>query len=123
MQNQIEDANLRRAQIAQATADSDAQRQDALKRAVARQRAKSGASGITQSGSTEAVLLGMFTESEDQRAERERLDQLRYSAIDQDLAQQNRLNVLQQTQLRQRQNLNASSNALGSVNSFLGSLF
>ena len=104
-----ENAAIERDRIALAATQDEDARQQALKRAMARRRAETGASGITQSGSSEAVLLGLFEESEAEKAERAQLDSLRLSAIDQDIAQQNRLNVLQQTQLQQRQNLNQIS--------------
>ena len=57
-------ANLKKQQIdADATVDAE-RRQRALKNAVARQRAKFGSQGISISdgGSAEAVLLGLFDE-------------------------------------------------------------
>ena len=52
-------------------------------RAVARQRANFGSSGISSdSGSGQAVLLGLFDETEDELARREQLDNLRNRALD-----------------------------------------
>ena len=89
---------------AQAQID-EAQRRDALKRAVARQRARFGSSGIGNAGngSAQAVLLGLFDETEEELAQRERLDGLRHSALDLDVASQQSLNVLQRTQLQEKQ--------------------
>jgi len=102
-----QNAALDRQQIATSSAINQEHRRAALKRAVARQRAMFGASGVTAgTGSTEAVLLGMLNETEDELAQRERLDTLRYSALDSNLAQGNSLNVLQYQQLKERQNLN-----------------
>jgi len=99
-----ENAGLERERIAASTAEAERGRRAALKRAVARQRAAFGASGTGSSGgSAQAVLLGLFDESDDERAERERLDDLRQRSIDLGLTQQARTNTLQLTQLRDRQ--------------------
>ncbi len=126
-----QNAALDRAKIGEQSAQSDKARRDALKRAVARQRAKFGSSGISAGtgGSSEAVLLGMFEESDGQRSEREKLDSLRLRAIDQNIAQQNSFNVLQRTQLQQRQNLSNISSGNSTLNkisrgiNIVGSLF
>lgn len=92
----------------QATQD-EAERQAALRRAVARQRAAAGASGIsTASGSGEAILLGLFEESDEEKDERERLDDLRLRAIDQDIENIQSQNLLETSQLRQKQELERS---------------
>ncbi len=57
------------------------------------------------SGSAQAVLLGLFDESEDERTKREELDSLRLTALDQNIGQSRALNVLQRTQLAERQRL------------------
>ncbi len=102
-----ENAALDRAQVTAQTQEADRERQAALKRAVARQRAQYGSSGVaTNDGSAEAVLLGLYNETDDERAAREKLDQIRFSSIDQNIDQQKRLNVLQRTQLQHRQSLN-----------------
>ncbi len=90
--------------LANQTAEED--RISALRRAVARQRASFGSSGVgSVGGSSEAVLLGLFEESDTEREQRESLDNLRVRAIDQDAAQNNSLNLLQATQLVEKQNL------------------
>lgn len=99
-------AELDRQKLAIESANSEAARRDALRRAVARQNAQFGAQGVSAGdGSGEALLLGMFEESEQERARREELDNLRLQAIDQNLEEENRINVLQRTQLQERQNL------------------
>ncbi|MCB1556560.1 MAG: transporter [Alphaproteobacteria bacterium] len=100
-----EQAALDRATIDARAAQAETDRRAALKRAVARQRAAFGASGIgnQSSGSNEAVLLGLFSESEADRAAREKLDTLRFSAIDQNIEAQKRINVLQASQLAEKQ--------------------
>lgn len=106
-QQNMQNVALEKRQIAAQSEINEQNRRAALKRAVARQRARFGGSGISQgSGSSEAVLLGMFDETEDELAQREQLDNLRKGALDQRLAQGNSLNVLQYEQLRQRQDLN-----------------
>lgn len=90
---------------------ADEKRRAALKRSVARQRARFGASGISggSGGSAQAVLLGLFDESDSERQKRKDLDRLRTQAIDQNLEQRQRLNVLQRTQLQERDNLSRIS--------------
>lgn len=101
-----EDAALQRQQITLSAEEDERKRRDALRRAVARQRANFGASGISSAGgSAEAVLLGLFDESDDERSERERLDALRFGALDQGLDQQRRLDVIQRTQLQESQRI------------------
>ena len=109
------DAALERDKIAAQAQSAEETRRAALKRAVARQRATFGASGIdtASSGSAQAVLLGLFDESEAEKAQREKLDTLRLGAIDQDLGQRNSLNILQRTQLAQQQQLQQSINSSG----------
>ncbi len=59
----------------------------------------------TELGGGLAVLLGLFDESDADRTQREHLDSLRSAALDSDLSQQRALNVLQRTQLQQKQAL------------------
>lgn len=102
---------LEKEQIAADAAETESERLSALKRAVARQKAVFGGSGVgnQSSGSSEAVLLGLFSESEDEKASREKLDNLRYTALDQDVANQNRVNVLQRAQLAEQQRIERAS--------------
>ena len=104
--NAEQDAALQRQKIANDAASAEGSRLAALRRAVARQNAQYGASGITPGdGSSEAVMLGFVDQSEEEKAQQDALDQLRYQAIDQNLGQQKNVDVLQQTQLQQKQNL------------------
>lgn len=101
-----QEAALARQKIAADAQAADETRRAALRRAVARQRAEFGASGTGSSGgSAQAVLLGLYGESDTERAQRERLDTLRTAALESGLAQARALNVLQRTQLRQKQAL------------------
>lgn len=107
LQKAQEDAQAQRAEIELSAQQDEEERRSALKRAVARQRAQFGAQGIgtNGSGSAQAVLLGLFEESDDERERREQLDALRTQSLETGLAQQVRINTLQRTQLQQRQNL------------------
>lgn len=120
-----ENAAAERAKIATEAQNAENTRRAALKRAVARQRAAYGASGIeaNSSGSAQAVLLGLFDESEEEKNQRDKLDTLRLSAIDQDVDQRSRLNVLQRTQLAEKQRLQQSLVGYGNTSTVLGRLF
>ncbi|MGE4313026.1 MAG: transporter [Pseudobdellovibrionaceae bacterium] len=84
-------------------------RRAALKRAMARQNVLYGAQGISsEGGSGEAILLGLYNETEEDLADRERLDNLRKAALDQRLENTTALNVLQSTQLAERNRLRES---------------
>ncbi len=99
-------AELDRNRLDLESAQQDNQRRRALKRAVARQNVRFGSGGISRDGgSAEAVLLGLFEESEEDRRERERLDTLRSRAIDLDISTDRSRNVLEATQLAQQQQL------------------
>ncbi|PCI55951.1 MAG: hypothetical protein COB36_03920 [Alphaproteobacteria bacterium] len=100
------DAALNRQKIAIDAGNAEEERKKALRRAVSRQRANFGAQGISSGGgSSQAVLLGLFEESDAEKKKREQLDALRLTSIDQDLAQQKSLNVLQRTQLQEKQKI------------------
>ena len=102
-----QDAEFQRQSIALDAQEAEESRREALRRAVSRQRANFGAQGVgSGSGSSQAVLLGLFEESGDEKRRREELDNLRLNAIDQDLAQNRSINVLQRTQLAERNRLN-----------------
>ena len=94
---------LQKQQNKAASDQAEESRRSALKRAVSRQMAISGAKGtLSDSGSSEAVLLGQFLESDQERQSRERLDSLRDRALDQSLFQKRQTNLLEQEQKRQR---------------------
>lgn len=87
-------------------AASETQRLAALRRAVARQRARFGAQGVGSSGgSSEAVLLGIVSESDEDRVERARLDRLRETAMGDELEARRRRNLLELTELAEKQRL------------------
>lgn len=102
-----------RATLAAQSKQAEQNRLAALRRAVARQRAQFGGQGIgVEGGSQNAVMLGLFDESEDEREQREKMDALRENAINQNLEQQRSLNVLQREQFRQRQKLGQTSSLI-----------
>lgn len=104
-QNSLAAANQKELLQAQDMA-TETDRRTRLKRAVANQRAKFGASGIgSGDGSSEAVLFGLFDESDEERALREKTLSLRNNAIDLNSAQIQQKNLLEQAQLRQKQDL------------------
>ena len=107
-QKQLAQQNaLEREQVALQALQDEEDRRAALRRAVARQRASFGASGVSSgSGSSQAVLLGLVDETEDELAQREALDNLRSQALSLDEAQTRSLTLLQATQLSERNALN-----------------
>lgn len=118
LQQQQEQAALEREKIRVDAQNAEAQRQAALRRAVARQRAQYGASGVSSGeGSARAVLLGLFDESEEELSQRTALDNLKSRAIDQGIAQQQRINTLQLTQLRQRDKVERTGNLIDKITS------
>ena len=110
-QNQAQsDAVLQREQLQlQAAQDAEA-RQKALRRAIARQNVNAGASGISRSGSNEAILLGLVNDTENETENRDALDQIRFNTIDQNLSNIQSQNILERTQLAESQRL---QNAIG----------
>lgn len=107
MDDAATDAALDKAKISTERESAEAKRRAALRRAVARQNVNFASRGLSKndSGSSEAILLGLFDESDDDRTQREKLDTIRNRAIDSDLAAKSRLNVLQRTQLQEKQRL------------------
>jgi hypothetical protein len=121
LQQQGERAALEKEKLRLDGQIAEEQRQAALRRAVARQRAQYGASGVSSGdGSARAVLLGLFDESEDELSQRTALDTLKSRAIDQGLAQQQRMNTLQMTQLRQKERLGTASRIINRAQDIFG---
>lgn len=93
-------------QIRQSAAADEAERQAALKRSQATARAKLGAAGLgAQDGSGRAVLLGQQAAKEAQSAARAQTDQSRLQAIQADLDNRRRVNLLAQAELAERQRI------------------
>lgn len=99
-------AQSRVAQLA-ANADAEEQRRvDALRRTMARTRATLGASGVSAAdGSGEAILLGAVNDSTVERQNADQIDQIKRQAIQQELDNARRRNLLEQAQLADRQRL------------------
>lgn len=118
--NVIEKDRLERLKIRASANEKESQRRLALKRAVSRQRAKFGGSGISSNGgSSEAVLLGLFEESEGQRNTRNTLDNIRLKALDQNLNNITRVNTLARTQLREKEKLKNSKSTFETTTDLL----
>ena len=98
-------AQLSRAELAERSKQEDENRRKALKRAMARQNVNRGASGISSNGSNEAILLGLYNDADDDRQNANALDQIRFNTIDNDLYNLQQNNILQRTQLAQKQKL------------------
>lgn len=122
--NATQSANLSRQQLQAQTAEAEAKRRNDLKRAVARQRASFGGAGISSNGgSSEAVLLGLFDESEEQRANRERLDNIRFATLDQQLGNTKRVNTLERTQAESKNSLSRTLTARDGLNDLIDTIF
>lgn len=96
-------------QLAQLTAAADAAEQRrlaALRQAVSKTRAGLGARGVTaQDGSGEAILLGLTNSSETERKDAQATGQMKRAAIQQGLDDAKRRNLLELSQLADRQRL------------------
>jgi hypothetical protein len=111
-----EKAVLEKDRINANAAEAERLRKNALKRAVARQRAAFGASGVQAgNGSSEAVLLGLFDESEEEKKSREKMDRLRNLSLDQGLSTLRSANTLTRTHLAQRQKLANNLSSLETI--------
>ncbi len=100
------DAQNRLAALAQQTATDEQRRRDALRRAVGRTRADLGGQGVSAAdGSGEAILLGLVGDAEKESRSAAQVDQLKRQAIQQELDNARRRNLLEQAQLAQRQRL------------------
>jgi hypothetical protein len=116
-----QNAALERERMTADAAAAENSRLTTLRRAVARQRANFGAQGTgSDGGSAGAVLLGLFDESEDELAQRERMDDIRRRALDLGAAQRGALNTLQYSQLQERQKLGRLSETVDRAGGFAG---
>ncbi|MCB1537978.1 MAG: hypothetical protein H6865_05325 [Rhodospirillales bacterium] len=103
-----QDVAAQKAQIAADAQTAEARRLAALRRAVARQKtlfSAQGMGGDTGSGSNEAVLLGLYNDSQAEADAQTQADALRNTALDQSLAQKKQKNLLEAAQLEQQQSL------------------
>lgn len=109
----LEKAKLDQTRMAADSAEESRKRQQALKRAVASQQARFGAQGIdTTNGSGEAVLLGLYQESDEEKSYRDRLQKIREDSLKQDIESRSRRNLLslQNTYRKNRNNMYSSLN-------------
>lgn len=110
------EAALKKQEMALDAEKDAADRRNALKRAMAKQQAIFGGQGIeTTDGSGEAVLLGMLKESDEEKAYRDRLDQIKRNALAQDTDAKRSRNLLS------LQNNYASARTSG-LNTLIGAL-
>lgn len=93
-------------QIAANAASDERKRQQALRRAVGRTRAQLGSQGIsTADGSGEAILLGQMQEAGEEKADADRLNALRIKALEQQQQSEYQRNLLELSELQERQRL------------------
>ncbi|HYG89539.1 MAG TPA: hypothetical protein VD978_25160 [Azospirillum sp.] len=106
MQTAGADAQTRLASQAAQSADEERRRRDALRRAMGRARADLGGQGVSAAdGSGEAILLGLVGETDQESRTAAQADLLKRQAIQQELDNARRRNLLQQAQLAQRQRI------------------
>ena len=104
------DAQTRMASLSQQAAADEQRRRDALRRTVGRTRADLGGQGVSSAdGSGEAILLGLVGESAQEGRTAAQVDQLKRQAIQQELDNSRRRNLLEQAQLAQRQRMDFMS--------------
>jgi hypothetical protein len=85
--------------------ENSRRREAALRRAVSRQRAMSGAAGVEdedRGGSGQAVLLGLYNEDAQEQATAQNLYALRQQILTDNLASLRRRNLLAESQLSAR---------------------
>lgn len=103
-----QDAALRKKQNLLDLQNSETERRTKLKKLISAQRAQFGGSGVRSGeGSSEAVLGGLFSDSDMDRQDNETQYSLSNQSINQGVAQQRQLNLLQKEQLRQKTILNS----------------
>ncbi|MGQ9366633.1 hypothetical protein [Azospirillum sp. ST 5-10] len=102
----VTDARNRLTTLTEQAQADERRRRDALRRAMGRSRAALGAGGVSAAdGSGEAILLGLVADSDAERGEARRLDTLKRQAIQQEVDNTRRRNLLEQAQLAERQRL------------------
>jgi colicin import membrane protein len=111
-QAQQADIATRRAQIESSAASDEAARLKALRKTVGRTRASLGAGGGgTSDGSGEAVLLGLVADTNQSQSQADAIDRLRTQALSQEVADTRTSNLLERSQLAEKQRLELFSNA------------
>lgn len=120
LQNATNKAEFEKHQIALDSDRVETERRVALRRAIAKQRASYGASGIDSSnGSAQAVLLGLVDDSQGLLDQRNALDNLKKAAADESVYAQHRVNTLQLTQLKERDKYSRYTSAYDAVSGAL----
>ena len=111
-QAQQADIATRRAQIETSAASDEAARLKALRRTVGRTRASLGSrGGGTSDGSGEAVLLGLVADTNQDQEEAAATTRLRTQALAQEVTDTRTSNLLERSQLAEKQRLELFSNA------------
>ena len=111
-QAQQADIATRRAQIETSAANDEAARLKALRRTVGRTRASLGSrGGGTSDGSGEAVLLGLVADTNQDQQEAAATNRLRTQALAQEVTDTQKSNLLERSQLAEKQRLELFSNA------------
>ncbi|QQP88579.1 hypothetical protein IGS68_21515 [Skermanella sp. TT6] len=106
------DIETRRAQIQASAAADEAARREALRRAVGRTRTSLGTrGGGTSDGSGEAVLLGLVSRTDADSRSAQAIERLRGQALSREAEDTRRRNLLDQSQLAERQRLELFGNA------------
>lgn len=99
--------------------DKERDRQERLRAALAKQRAAFGASGTgSSSGSAQASLLRLFDESEQDGQAMSEAASIQNRILDQEYANRQSINMLEETQLKERRRLGgvtALYNGLSSI--------
>lgn len=110
---------LEKEQNKQRLAQDEAERQNRLRTAVAKQKVLFGSSGVgSGAGSSQAYLLGMAENSEEEGRVLSEAATLRNRILDQEYANKKSINMLEATQIKQKQKLNgvtALYNGLSSI--------
>ncbi len=89
-----------------------------LRQAMAEQRAKFGSQGIgSGDGSSQAVLYGLLSMSDEDRTNSNSTYALKKSILDQQVDQQQRINTLQLTQLKEKNKLSKVTSLYDSLTS------
>lgn len=108
-------AQSQAAQIQQAEAIDQQDRQERLRRAMATQRARFGAQGIGGGGSSEAALAGLAAEAEREGAQDQKVSALKLQRVGQEYAYGQRRSLLDETYPRYRTALSAVRQGLSGV--------
>ncbi len=107
---------LDRAAQQEAAQRDESERIKNLRYSIARQRAAFGSQGVgSAGGSSEAVLLGLFQESEEGRAHRERMDAIRNKIADLEVTNKKSTNLLEATRLSEKQRLQSIYDDIGRI--------